>query len=289
MTARRLTPALIVAVVVCGGPLGAADVAMPVFPAPFSVQRQLTELGPTGSVEFQTEPVTEYYGESYLVAVRARDDRTIIDFGRREIIEVEVSKGTYWVLSFSRMRELRERLTRAGGAPREARRAEKSDAEPRVKVELVGSGPREDLTAPGGGSVFHYRASAEGRPDLVDVWLDGSVRLAKAGQDALRSFESEALGDVSTTPERAPLASLMAAVRTAGGGAFPVRTRRPLVDAGGQATGSVLEDVATKLTILPAFPTKLLTLPETLKRVPSPLEAMVAFAEDEAALTARSR
>ncbi len=58
---------------------------------------------------------------------------------------------------------------------------------------------------------------------------------------------------------------------------MPVRVKRPLAAAGGTA-----EDVVTALTPLPAFPQKLLAIGDGFRRVASPLEEMVAFAEDEA-------
>ena len=87
---------------------------------------------------------------------------------------------------------------------------------------------------------------------------------------------------------RAPLAELVLAARQKGDGAFPVRTRRALLTPDGTDSGTVREDVVTRLAPLP-FPKKLLELPETLRRVPSPLETMVAFAEDEAALRSKGR
>jgi len=56
-----------------------------------------------------------------------------------------------------------------------------------------------------------------------------------------------------------------------------VRVRRPLSLGGG-----VVEDVVTALTPLPVFPQKLLVIGDGFRRAPSPLEIMVAFAEDEA-------
>ena len=48
------------------------------------------------------------------------------------------------------------------------------------------------------------------------------------------------------------------------------------------ANGGVSEDTALSLTLLPVFPQKLLVIGDGFRRVPSPLEVMVAFAEEEA-------
>ena len=269
-------------------PANAADLTAPLFPAPFTVERQISERNPSGGVEHQTDPFTEFYGESYLVAVRPGEDRTIIDFGRREIIEVQISKGTYWVLSFSRMRELRERIGRADGSlTREARKPQTgASTAARIRIESIDDGARVPLAS--GVPAKHLRASAEGSAQIVDVWLDGSLRLTKPAQDALRSFEDEALGELTVT-ERPSLSMLMSALRASGDGALPVKTSRLLTDRDGRATGFTVEDTALKAAPIPAFPKKLLVLPESLKRVSSPLEIMAAFEEDEAALRSRGK
>jgi hypothetical protein len=270
-----------------------AEAPRPIFPAAFSVERSLREIGPAGAVEHETASVTDTYGDSYLVSVREGEDRVIVDFARREITDVAVSKGTYWVLSFSRMRELRERLARAE-APRDAssrkertRAASAAVDAPRVRVEEVrdsSSSGREALASRAG--VKHLRASAEGHAARVDVWVDPTLRLEKAALDALKSFETEVTGELDPEPGRPTLSALISAARESAQGAFALRTRRNLVSPEGTDTGLVLEENVTNVTALPAFPKKLLVLPETLKRVPSPLETMVAYAEDEAALRA---
>lgn len=266
----------------------AVEVTAPLFPSPFTVERQISERNPSGGVEHQTDPITEFYGESYLVAVRPGEDRTIIDFARREIIEVQISKGTYWVLSFSRMRELRERIGRADGSlPREARKPQTgASVAARIRIESIADGSRAPLAS--GTMAKHLRASAEGSAQVVDAWLDGSIRLTKAAQDAMRSFEDEALGEL-TAGDGPTLSMMMTALRTAGDGALPVKTSRVVTGRDGRATGFVVEDTALRVAPIPAFPKKLLVLPESLKRVSSPLEIMAAFEEDEAALRSRGK
>ena len=131
------------------------------------------------------------------------------------------------------------------------------------------------------------RASVEGGPAL-DVWLDASApRLAAAGVTALADFERNVLG--AADGEVGP-ADLLEAVRLKEGGALPVRTRRSVgrTDAISD-DGPYLETVVTKVTPVPALPAALVLVPEGLRRVPSPLEVVVSWAEDEAALRQRGR
>jgi hypothetical protein len=109
----------------------------------------------------------------------------------------------------------------------------------------------------------------------ADVWVDGTVRFSPVALDALESFEKDALG--SAAAPTVSSARLVGGARRAAEGAVPVRVRRPLSSAGG-----IVEDVATSLTPLAAFPQKLLVVGDGFRRVPSPLEDMVAFAEEEA-------
>jgi hypothetical protein len=249
------------------------------FPAAFSVEHQLVQTDPSGDV-FRAQPVVDTYGGSTLVSVRPGGSRVIVDFGRRTVTDVSVEKSTYWTLSFSQMGELSRRLAKAderpsapsAASPRAANAAVKQD----VRVEDVTESGRERL-AVGPASragVRHLRASVAGGPS-ADVWVDAAVRLSPAALDALEAFEKDALGAASASG--VPPAQLVAAARRAADGAVPVRVKRPLAAAGGTA-----EDVVTALTPLPAFPQKLLAIGDGFRRVASPLEEMVAFAEDEA-------
>ena len=256
------------------------------FPAPFVAERRVTEYDAGDRVEHQTPTVTEHYGGSHLVASAGGEDRTIVDFARREITEVSVTKGTYWVLSFGRMRELRERLARAdaaasGASPKPAARtgAASGQQPPRIQVVDVAASARPGPLSTG---ARHVRASAAGSSLAVDAWVDGRVRLGAEARDALRNLETEALGPVGS--ERPEAAELLAAARDFVEGAFPVRVRRPVLDADGRASGGAVEDEVVRLEPLASFPGKLLVVPEGLKRVASPLEAMVAVAEEDAAL-----
>jgi len=260
----------------------AADAPGVLFPSPFSVLHRLVRTDADGST-FQSAPVTDSYGGSYLVSVRPGGSRVIVDFARREITEVSVEKSTYWTLSFSKMGDLTRRLAKAEGDP--SRPAARSPvAAPPIRVESGEAGGKRQLTTAsgqaGGAGLRRFRAYVEGGPE-AEIWVDGSVTLGAAALDALESFEKEALGaGTAGSADGATRSALLAAARRAAGGALPLRTRRT------SAAGGTLEDVVTSVVPLPSLPPQLLAVGEGFHRVPSPLEAMVAFAEEDAALSA---
>ena len=250
------------------------------FPAAFSVEHQLVQTDPGGGT-FQAQPVVDTYGGTTLVSVRPGGSRVIVDFAKRTVTEVSVEKSTWWTLSFSQMGDLSRRLAKAEERPERpsaaAARAPNAAVRQEIRVEEVSDSARDRLAAPDGAPLRvgarRFRAWVDNGPS-ADVWVDGTVRLSAAALDALESFERDAL--LSGASPGSP-AQLVAAARRAAGGAVPVRVRRPLSPAGGTA-----DDVVTALTPLLAFPQKLLVIGEGFRRVPSPLEEMVAFAEDEA-------
>jgi hypothetical protein len=248
------------------------------FPAAFSVEHQLVQTDPGGDT-YQAQAVVDTYGGSTLVSVRPGGSRVIVDFGKRTVTEVSVEKSTYWTLSFSQMGDLARRLAKADERPSTASaRAPSAAVKQDIRVEDVAPGGREALAAPGGPAARpgarHLRASVANGP-AADVWVDGTVRMSSAALDALEAFEKDALGAV--TASGVSPAQLVAAARRAADGAVPVRVKRPLA-----ASGGTVEDVVTTLTPLPTFPQKLLAIGDGFRRVASPLEEMVAFAEDEA-------
>jgi hypothetical protein len=255
----------------------AADASVALFPVPFTVEHALVQTDADGS-QFRTDTVTDTYGGSHLVSVRSGGSRVIVDFARRELTEVSVEKSTYWTLSFSQMGDLSRRLAKAEERPLAASARTPNAAVKRdIRVEEVSDAGRDLLAAPGGlaprAGTRHFRASVENGP-VADVWVDGSARLIPAALDALDSFERDVLGAASKGEP--PLSSLAAAARRAGG-AVPVRVRRTLGAGGGTS-----DDTAVSLTLLAVFPQKLLLIGDGFRRVPSPLEVMVAFSEEEA-------
>jgi hypothetical protein len=247
------------------------------FPVAFSVEHQLVQTDPGGGT-WRAEPVVDTYGGSTLVSVRPGGGRVLVDFSRRTVTDVNVEKSTYWTLTFSQMGELSRRLAKADARPSRAdARVPAALSKPSIRVEEVVGAGREALAAPGGPvprpGTRRFRASVEGGAS-ADVWVDDAVRLTPAALDALEAFETEALGAGAPGPTPA---ALVGAARRAAGGAVPVRVERPLAQ-----TGGTVEDEVTSLKTLPAFPQKLLVIGDGFRRVPSPLEEMVAFAEEEA-------
>lgn len=258
----------------------AADAPRVLFPVPFAVEHELIQTDPDGS-QFRTDAVTDTYGGSHLVSVRPGGSRVIVDFARREVTEVSVEKSTYWTLSFSQMGDLARRLALAEERPRIAKErpaAALLAATPVVQVEEIDAArERQPLLAgvpASRGAARHFRASVKDGP-AADVWVDGTVRLTPAALDALEAFERDVLDAASK--DEVPVSSLAAAARRAAGGAVPVRVRRSL--GAGRCTA---DDTARALTPLAAFPQKLLVVGDGFRRVASPLEVMVAFAEEEA-------
>jgi len=259
---------------------GADAPATVLFPAAFSVEHQLVQTDASGDA-FRAQPVVDTYVGSTLISVRPGGSRVIVDFAKRTVTEVSVEKSTYWTLSFSQMGDLSRRLAKADERPSAATsgsvRATNAAIVEDIRVEEVADGARNNLATADGplprASTRHFRASVPSGAS-ADVWVDGTVRLSSEALDALEAFEREALGagGAPVTPAR-----LVAAARRAANGAIPVHVKRPLAAAGGG-----VEDVVTSLTPLPAVPQKLLTVGEGFRRVASPLEEMVAFAEDEA-------
>jgi hypothetical protein len=258
----------------------AADAPGVLFPVSFTVEHTLVQTDTDGSV-FRTDAVTDTYGGSHLVSVRPGGSRVIVDFARREVTEVSVEKSTYWTLSFSQMGDLARRLAVAEERPMIAKQrpaVTATTASPAVKVEEIDPARERQPLAAGLPvsrlGTRHFRASVEGGP-AADVWVDGTVRLTPAALDALEAFERDVFGAASK--DEVPMSSLAAAARRAAGGAVPVRIRRSL-----GADRGMSDDTALSLTPLPAFPQKLLVVEDGFRRVASPLEVMVAFAEEEA-------
>jgi hypothetical protein len=282
---RSVTNLVSVFVLAAAGGLGAraraADAPAVLFPTAFSVEHELVQTDPGGDT-FRTQPVVDTYGGSTLVSVRPGGSRVIVDFAKRTVTEVSVEKSTYWTLSFSQMGELSRRLVKADERPSAgaaaSARSPSVAVQQDIRVEEVSDGARERRASPGvpaqRAGIRHFRSTVASG-DSADVWVDGTVRVSLPGLDALESFERDALGAV--TAIAVSPAQLVAAARRAAAGAVPVRVKRPL-----SAAGGTVEDVATALTPLPAFPQKLLAIGDGFRRVPSPLEGMVAFAEDEA-------
>jgi hypothetical protein len=279
----------------CGGRAAAQDRAT-LFPAPFVVEHHVVQSEPDGTTS-ATEPVTDYYGGSSLVSVRPTGSRLVVDFSRRELTEIRPEASTYAILSFDRFAELRARL-RATRAPAPDAGGETvvgasgvhgtaAGARASIVVEDIGSqdavGMTVGATAANAG-VVRLRVTAEDGSPAIEVWCDRRVRLTEAARAALAALEEEVLGGGAA--KGAGAGAMLAAARARAGGAFPVRTLRRAASAEGSAT---IEDVATRLEPLASFPDELLRVPDGYRRVSHPLEVMVAYEEQEAALARGER
>lgn len=283
-------------------PAGAQPGSGPLFPEPFRVAHHLVQEDGDGS-RFVGEPVVDTYGGSWIVSERPDGSRLIVDLARRELSEVRPDKGVYWTVSFDRFAELQSQLRAAQGLAAKVERSSKAapaipPAIPPAPPELVVT----DITGGAGKSAAGTSAASPAdRPGiqrlrvtrkatgqgmgkaaaepLLDVWVDPSLRLTPAALGAVSSLETALAGPDGADLSKADTSKVtpLAAARVHAGGAFPVRTVRPLAVPGGQ-----MEDVATRLDRLDRFPSDLVEIPEGLRRVPHPLEAVVRFLEDDA-------
>jgi hypothetical protein len=267
--------------IVAQAPGASAAVA---FPKAFVVEHQHVETEADGST-FTTDPVTDYYGGSWLVSVHANGSRVILNFARREITEVDAAKGTYWTLTFRQMGDLRRRLQKAEERPAatspQPSRSAQAIQKPEIRIEEVPETANStgrtarSASAAGRPGLRHIKASAKGAP-AVEVWVDPALPLGPAALTAIESFEHDAVGSTVSSDVRTA-SELESAARRAGAG-VPVRTRRSPAEG---ASGS-FEDVALRAEPLAALPQNLLKIDEGFRRVSSPLENMVAFSEEEA-------
>ncbi len=316
---RLLLPRLVLAALLALA-IAAAAGAQPgaLFPEPFRVEHHLVQDDGDGS-RFVGEPVTDTYGGSWIVSQRPDGSRLIVDLVRRELTEVRTAKGFYWTVSFDRLAELQARyqaaqgLARPAGAKLEATAKAANPAHPAstpaAPAELTvtevpaGSDRTAKSTVRGSASALEARLGVKRlrvtRPEdaatAFEAWMDPSLRLTPAALAALSALETGVLSgpaatapsglaksaDLSTpSPAEAP-GRYLAAARVHAGGAFPIHTIHPAAAAGAKALGSV-EDVATRLDRLERFPSDLAEIPEGLRKVPHPLEAVVRFLEEDA-------
>lgn len=310
----RVSPALALATLAAAVAAWAGEQSASIgvlFPRPFVVEHHVRQTEPGGGV-FESEPVTDYYGGSWIVSVRKDGGRTIVDLARREITQCNPKSGTYSTLSFDRLGELRRRLRAADSAGSSALTAaatstrasaiptptptftfDESDttdlALPAGELPRGSRGHlhRLDVTAtsrPAGTAGTAHAASTRSATASLTVWVDDGVRLQPAALDAIARFESEALGG-SDTDAPGP-SRLLAAARERAGGAFPVRTQHSLRATSSGAASGQLEDIVTRLEYVDTLPAELVSVPEGFRRAAHPLEIMVAHAEAEAALRA---
>jgi hypothetical protein len=119
----------------------------------------------------------------------------------------------------------------------------------------------------------------------AEAWFDPSISLGPGAGEALQAFEEAVSGGSGGA---GPVSELVRALRTAGKGAFMTALKHPIAVKEG-ASERFVEEMAMRVEKLEAPPVHLLKLPENMKRVPSPLETLVLFAEEEAELLNRGR
>ena len=294
-TLRHLFAGVAFAAALIALPVFAQQTAGVLFPAAFVVEHGVVQTDADGTV-FATEPVTDYYGGSWIVSERADSSRLVVDFVRREITEIRPEAASYTVIGFDRMAGLLRELQaiEGGGAPAaKAAVADSDDEGPRLRVveAKVGEGSHLKrasqanplIERPG---VRHLQVLRDdprtGRTATVlDAWFDPQIRFGRTALEALDGFEAEVLGATTGDLKSSPAAAL-ALARGEANGAVPILTVRSLSsDADG--AGSV-EDSARRIEALDAFPVDLVSVPEGFRRTPHPLELMVAHAEREAEL-----
>lgn len=274
----------------------AQSLTEPLFAAPFVVEHHVVETDADGTAS-ATEPVTDYYGGSWIVSVRPDGSRLVVDFARREVTEIRPVASTYSTLGFERLAELNRRLRRAGDtstgerdavtAPAGAQRTEAASGAA-IQVQRVPEGGGASLSARAAGAtaqgVVRLKVTAGAGANPIEVWCDPRVKLSERARGAVAELEANVLEGGAGAA--AGPATMLAAVRGYAQGAFPVRTFRKTGAIAGAAT---IEDVATRLETLERLQPDLVKVPDGYRRVPHPLEVMVAFVEEEAARARQPR
>ena len=293
-TLNNVVAAAALVAAIAASPAFAQQTAGVLFPAAFVVEHGVVQTDADGTI-FATEPVTDYYGGSWIVSERADGSRLVVDFARREITEIQPVSASYTVIGFDRMAGLLRELQaiEGGGAPAaKAAVADSEDEGPRLRVVEARVGEESHLKRaslanplierPG---VRHLQVLRDdprtGRTSTVlDAWFDPQIRFGSAALEALDGFEAEVLGATAGDLKSSPAAAL--ALARGETGSLPILTVRS-ASFNGSGAGSV-EDSARRIEVLDAFPVDLVSVPEGFRRTPHPLELMVAHAEREAEL-----
>lgn len=284
--------------------------ATPLFPRPFVVEHAVSGRG-AGGADMRTPTVTDYYGGSWIISVRTDTSRMVVDFDRREITEIKPKDSTYSVATFDRFADLRRRLhdaqqpppPPAGSASASAGPANPAPGAPSFTFEelpvqagsepapaAAGSGARVLAAragvrhlrlSRGGGTAVKAGSGSSATSPWLEVWLDPTVTLTAPALAALSRFNGEVLsgGSASSGPL---FSAMLTAAREKTGGAFPIRTLHPVPTTASGTAGSSIEDLVTRLEYVEKFPADLLKVPAGYRRVAHPLEAMVAYLEEEA-------
>lgn len=267
----------------------------PLFEQPFVVEHHMVQVDEHGD-RFSSPPVIDTYAGSWIVSERTDGSRLVVDLVRRELTEIRPENGTYSKIGFERLAEVMERLAELEGtrAPTKSSAASRGAGKSRtaadwtiregeVKAEharhLTGKAaemvnrdgvrhlviqPREES-----GTKSAAEDPADAHP-ATEVWVDPSMKIDIRARKALADFERAALGTEG----------LMEAAREHVDGAIPIRTLRG--ETGADGSRRWVEDVVLRLEKLESFDRRLITIPEGLRKVPHPLEGLMAYMEKEA-------
>ncbi len=145
-------------------------------------------------------------------------------------------------------------------------------------------GARGLASRPGTRHLVAVERKAEGAErELLEAWLDPTLKLSRRARTAIASLDAALGGSEVRGPTPA---GCLAAIRDHAGGALVVATSRSLAPAA-SASAARLEDIATRVERLDAFPQTLLEIPEGYLRIPHPLEAAARYLEEDAELRHR--
>lgn len=280
------------------------------FAEPFVVEHYMVQIDEFGE-RYEAPMVVDTYGGSWIVSERVDHSRLVVDLARAEITEIRPLDGTYWTVGFDRMKVLMERVTELEGTrpeidpalptgqaltPGKAAQSQRRSAEdwrveegraaadrgtdrarmPAKAASLMSSeGVRHLRLHPVASDSDHFKRGTDKRGTdssggaTAELWVSPKVKVKSGARAALARFERDALGAEGQ----------MEAAREFVDGAFPIRTIRQEK----KSDGSVghIEDVVIRLEKIESLDRNLVRIPEGLRRVPHPLEGLIAFLERE--------
>lgn len=273
------------------------------FAEPFVVEHYMVQIDEFGE-RYEAPTVVDTYGGSWIVSERVDQSRLVVDLARAEITEIRPLDGTYWKVGFDRLKELIEKVAELEGTRPEidpaalptddpltsdkgsnAKRRNAADwrveegraavsdsvGMPAKAASLMSSeGVRHLRLHPAGSDAHKSRGGPGGGVGhTAELWVNPKVKVERGARAALARFERDALGSEGA----------MEAAREFADGAFPIRTIRSETKSDGRK--GQIEDVVVRLEKIESLDRNLVRIPEGLRRVPHPLEGLVAFLERE--------
>ncbi len=288
------------------------------FPTPFVVEHYQIDTSQP-DVPLTSEPVIDHYGGNWLISVQGNGSRKILDFAKRELTEVDARSGTYSVVTFGRLGELRARLDRAMTNGASTKTASRADAAPKAErpaivVEELGDMAAQAVAPPRSRAASgSSRAVSASDSHEIAATMERILETARRDADAkmakrpnTRHFRAAVPGGagaleawldttIRLTPEaRAAIESFERDSLGPRGVPGDEPTASELLSAIAkkgdgfpmrtrqQLGKGAVDDVATRIEPAASAPTKLLAIPESFRRVPHPLEMIVTMEEEEA-------